>query len=212
MREVEIEYPVGSIDFDEAISRISSAFDLPIIKKGMTHVRDMYLDTDSFHLLKSGCSFRVRLKLEDVYQGAHLRLTFKYPLERHESMLIREELKLKLLADDFSKAAGFFGSAAKALIGEDLTFKLIVEETSNEAYLGDSAKKLNVAFDRVKFIHPADPEKKVLENFFEIEDHGIGEEKLLQIGAKLEELYNLVPCTETKYRRGLRLLGLYSDE
>jgi len=212
MRESEIEYALAVIDFDETLERLQGLFALPLFRRGMTHVRDMYLDTNNFLLYEKNCSFRVRLKLEDIYQGAQIRLTFKLPLEEHPYMLVRDELKLKLMADDFGAVADFFGRASVALTGQNFSYKLIVEETSNEALLGEKGKALNVSFDRVRFISPLNPENVVNETFFEIEDHGIGEDRLLEIGKKLEEIYNLVPCKETKYRRGLRLLGLLGEK
>ncbi len=208
MRESEIEYALANLDFDDVIQKIASSFGLKSFKRGMTHVRDMYLDTDGFHLYKKNCSFRVRLKLEDIYEGAQIRLTFKSPIREHPVMLIREELKLTLVANDFAVVGEFFGFASKALIGQELSYKLVVEETSNEAHLGCPGKALNVSLDRVKFIAPSVEEQEIGEVFFEIEDHGIGEDVLLEVGMKLEEVYNIVPCTETKYRRGLRLLNI----
>lgn len=209
MRESEIEYVVPHINFDEVIERIHQNFGLKLFKKGMTHVRDMYMDTESFHLCRASCSFRVRLKLEDIYRGAQLRLTFKSPIREHPFMLIREEMKLTLLASEFGVVSDFFGTASAALVREKLYFRLIVEETSTEALMGEPGGALNVSFDRVKFIDPANQERIFTENFFEIEDHGIGEEMLTEVGKKLEEVYNILPCTETKYRRGLRLLAIY---
>ncbi len=210
MIESEIEYALANIDFDEILDRITNWEKLKLIKRGMTHVKDMYLDTDSFHLYERNCTLRVRLKLEDIYQGSQIRLTFKSPLREHPIMLVRDEMKMKLLADDFGIVGEFFGKMSSNLVNEELSYKLIIEETSKEAHLGQEGKKLNVSFDQVRFISLLEPERVISENFFEIEDHGIGEDLLLEIGKKLESTYNLVPCLETKYRRGLRLLGILS--
>ncbi len=208
MREVEAEFTHANIDADQAVEEISRRFRLPLVRRGLTHVRDTYLDTNSFRLLQRSSSFRLRHKLDNIYSGEGTRLTFKYPLEEHPELLIREEVKLKVAATQFDEVREFVDSMAFALLKERVFIHLAAEELSTEVYLGKGGEQLNISFDRVKFKNPADRRRTHSVSYLELEDHGIGLDALLEIKSFVEEFYALSASTETKYRYGLRALSL----
>jgi len=207
MKEIEAEFPLASIKLDTLITDVSKRFGLPLVRRGLTQVKDCFLDTDDFRLFERRCSFRVREKLEDVYRGMEVRLTFKYPLEEHPFLLIREELKLKAKAESPGQIREFLDGAARALLERSFEVKLTVEESSTEVYLGKPGEILNLSYDRIRFLDPRKPDSGVSEHALEVEDHGVGRERLIEVVGFIEESYSLVPSTETKYGRGLRLLG-----
>jgi len=208
MKEIEVEFPLANINLDSVIRGVSERFALPLVRRGLTHVKDSFLDTEDFKLLARRCSFRVRQKLEDIYRGLEVRLTFKYPLEDHEFLLIREELKLKTKVESVGQILEFFGGAAHAMLDQRFEVKLNVEESSTEVYLGKAGGILNVSYDRMRILDPRQTGSVLSENALEIEDHGIGRECLIEVKEFIEETYGLVPSVETKYCRGLRLLHL----
>jgi len=208
MREVEAEFPLANIDPDQAVGEISRRFKLPQQRRGLTHVRDTYLDTNSYRLLKRGSSFRLRHKLDNIYSGEGTRLTFKYPLEEHPELLIREEVKLKVAAVQFDEVREFTDGMAYALLKERVFIHLAAEEMSTEVYLGEGGELLNLSFDRVKFKNPADQRRTHSVSYLELEDHGIGMDALLEITSFVEEYFAIAASTETKYRYGLRVLSL----
>lgn len=208
MREVEAEFPLANIDPEQLIAEISRRFKLPPQRRGLTHVRDTYLDTNSYRLLKRNASFRLRHKLDNIYSGEGTRLTFKYPLEDHPELLIREEVKLKVAAQQFDEVREFTDGMAFALLKERVFIHLAAEELSTEAYLGEGSELLNISFDRVKFKNPADQRRTHSVSYLELEDHGIGIDALLEITSFVEEYFAITASTETKYRYGLRVLSL----
>jgi len=212
MREIEAEFPQANIEADRAVEEISRQFGLPLLSRGFTQVRDIYVDTENHYLLRHNLSLRVRRKLDNVYAGEGIRLTFKYPLEEHPDLFIREELKLKVSVFDFDRLVEFFGGLTHALLGEPAHMRLAVEETSKEFNLGEEGCVLNVSYDRVKFKHPHHPQKVHQVNYFELEDHGIGIDRLLEIKDFVRERYGLSTSTESTYRYGLRALSLLPRE
>lgn len=214
MKEIETEFPNANVDAGKVVATISERFCLPVLRDGLTHVRDIYVDTKSHYLLRHNLSFRFRRKLDNVYAGEGARLTLKFPLEEHPEMLIREELKLKLNVEvhDFDEIVKFFSGLTGSLVNEPASLQLAAEETSKEFDLGSEGAVLNVSYDRVKFRDPGDPNKVHTVNYLEIEDHGIGMEELVGVKDFLEEHYSLSPSTESKYRYGLRVLSLLPPE
>ncbi len=212
MKEIEVEFPDANFDVSEAVETISDRFHLPLLSNGMTQVRDIYVDTKSYYLLRNNLSFRLRRKLDNIYAGEGTRLTFKFPLEKHPDILIREELKLKVGVREFDQVVRFFSGLTRFLVNEPAFFQLVSEETSKEFDLGTESENLNVAYDNVKFRDPSDSGKIHSVNYLEIEDHGIGMEKLVEVKDFIKERYSLTPSTESKYRYGLRVLSLLPPE
>ena len=210
MKEIEAEFPNVNVDAGRVVATITDRFDLPVLRDGLTHVRDIYVDTNNYYLLRHNLSFRFRRKLDNVYAGEGTRLTFKFPLEEHPEILIREELKLKLKieAHELDEVVKFFSGFTGSFINEPASHKLAAEETSKEFDLGAEGEVLNVSYDRVKFRDPGDSNKVHTVNYLEIEDHGVGMEELVKVKDFLEEHYSLTPSTESKYRYGLRALSL----
>jgi hypothetical protein len=212
MKEIETEFPNANVDARKVVETLSERFHLPVLRDGMTHVRDVYVDTRSYYLLRHNLSFRFRRKLDNVYAGEGTRLTFKFPLEKHPEVFIREELKLKVDVYEFDEVVKFFSGLTRLLVNEPAFPQLAAEEVSKEFDLGTESESLNVAYDKVKFRDPANSGKIHTVNYLEIEDHGIGMEELVKVKDFIEEYYSLSPSTESKYRYGLRVLSLLPPE
>jgi len=212
VKEIETEFPNANVDAGKVVATISDRFGLPVLRDGLTHVRDIYVDTQSFYLLRHNLSFRFRRKLDNVYAGEGTRLTFKFPLEEHPEIFIREELKLKVEVHELDEVVKFFSGLTRSFVDESASHQLAAEETSKEFDLGAEGEVLNVSYDRVKFLDPGDSSRIHTVNYLEIEDHGIGMEELVKVKDFLEEHYSLSPSTESKYRYGLRALSLLPPE
>lgn len=208
MREIEAEFPLANINIEQTVEQIAQRFELPVLSRGLTHVKDIYVDTAGFYFLRNNYSLRIRRKLDNIYAGEGIRLTFKYPLEQHADLFIREELKLKVSVFDFDEIVQFFSGLTHAFIGEETHVRLTTEETSNEFNLGQEGTVLNVSYDRVKFKNPEERTKVRLVNYLEIEDHGVGMEQLCEIKDFIEEHYGLSTSSESTYHYGLRALSL----
>ncbi len=208
MKEVEVEFPSANIDAGQAAGFLSQKLNLTMIPHGLTHSRDIFVDTKSFGLLHRGFTFRLRQKLDNIYSGEGTRLTFKYPLEEMPDLLVREELKMKASVREFGEVIQFLSGMSFAIFKEPAQITLAVEETSREFDLGQSGRMLRVAYDAVKFKDPADAKRVHAVNYLEIEDHGVGLDVLLQAKSAIEEYYSLSPSTEGKYRFGLKALSL----
>lgn len=208
MREVEAEFPSANIDVEQAAEYLSQRLNLPVTPHGLTHSRDIFVDTVNFELLKRGFTFRLRQKLDNIYSGEGTRLTFKYPLEEMPDFLVREELKMKTSVREFGEVIDFLSGMSFAIFKEPAQITLAVEETSREFDLGEHGRMLRVAYDAVKFKDPADAKRAHSVNYLEIEDHGVGMDVLMQAKAAVEEYYSLSPSTEGKYRYGLKALSL----
>ena len=212
MKEIETEFPNANVDAVKLVRTISDRYHLPVLRDGMTQVRDIYVDTEKYFLLKHNLSFRFRRKLDNIYAGEGTRLTFKFPLEEHAEVFVREELKLKVEVHEFDEVVKFFSGLTKSFVDEPALLRLAAEETSKEFDLGTEGEILNVSYDRVKFHDPGDSSKVHTINYLEIEDHGIGMDELVKVKDFLEEHYSLSPSTESKYRYGLRALSLLPPE
>lgn len=212
MKEIETEFPNANVDAGKVVQTVSDRFGLPVLRDGLTHVRDIYVDTKSYYLLRHNSSFRFRRKLDNIYAGEGTRLTFKFPLEEHPEIFIREELKLKVEVHELDEVVKFFSGLTNSFLDEPAFLRLAAEETSKEFDLGAEGEVLNVSYDRVKFRDPGDSSKIHTVNYLEIEDHGIGMGELVKVKDFLEEHYSLSPSTESKYRYGLRVLSLLPPE
>lgn len=208
MKEVEVEFPLANIDVEQAAAHLAQKLALPVVPHGLSHSRDIFIDTQGYELLRRGYSFRLRQKLDNIYSGEGTRLTFKYPLEFMQDYLIREELKMNASVHEFGAVIQFISGIANAIVKQPAHITLAVEETSREYDLGESGKLLRIAYDAVKFKDPGDAKRTHTVNYLEIEDHGVGIDILAQAKASVEEYFALSPSTEGKYHYGLRALSL----
>lgn len=208
MEEVEVEILMDQLpDVPRVVDGLARFLDLEQHSLGQTTTIDRLLDTPERLLQSKGHSLRLRQKLENVYAGKELRLTYKRPLREHDTLFIREETKLKLMEGDSAEAIAMLGALSLGLAGEPLKQWLLIEETAREANIGPKGSRVRVSVDYCTYSLPDNPRAKEQEVVFELESHGVPEGVILnacdwvlnQIGGRL--------ASENKYARGLKLLG-----
>jgi len=207
MKEVEVEIIVEDLDFHRLMEDLAGELGLPLIQWGEGKTTDHYLDTKKRTLLASGASLRLREKLQS---GLHneLRLTIKFPLEEHDILVIRDEIRLKLLESDWKNILSFTQYFAIALGYQTVMTHLLVDEYYQEVSLGTPEAHLDVSFDNVAYICPDDPERNSAEFVLEFEDHGIGSQTVLDAYEFVKERFGYKADRRGKYRRGIETLGL----
>lgn len=209
MEELEVELILAQAPEPKAVFEgLAGALGLEYNKRGMTSTFDRMLDTEDFALLAREHSLRVRQKLDNVYAGNEIRLTYKYPLRHHERLFIRAEHKLKLAEPDYGQVLMIVNSINAGLGGAKLHSALHIHELANEAYLGEKGARISVSLDHCTYTLPeaedaAGPQEYVLE----LESHGVGEDVILQASDWVIARYGGREAAQGKYARGLRLLG-----
>jgi hypothetical protein len=207
MEEVELEIVLNSLpDVPQVIEGLAQFMQLKPESLGMTSTHDRFVDTDDMVLLSQEHSLRVRQKVENVYAGNQVRLTYKFPLDQHELLFIRRERKLTLLEPEYERVLAVLSSLAQGVGGQELTTIMVVDELAREANLGPKGARLNISVDQCSYSLP-DGSRTADEVVFEVESHGIGREAVLKAGEWVLANVGGRIAKQPKYARGLRLLG-----
>jgi hypothetical protein len=208
MEEVEVEILMDELpDVPKVLDGLARFLDLDQAFLGQTTTLDRLLDTDGQILMKKGHSLRLRQKLENIYAGRELRLTYKMPLREHETLFVREETKLKLMEGDSAEAVAMLAAMSQGFTGERLNTWLLVEETAREANLGPKGSRVRVSIDHCTYSLPDNPRIKEHEIVFELESHGVPEGVILNAYEWVTNHVGGTLAREGKYPRGLKLLG-----
>jgi hypothetical protein len=194
-------------DVPRAVEGLGKYLGLTPESLGMTSTFDRMVDTEDMALLSIDDSLRVRQKLENVYAGSEVRLTYKRLLEAHERLLIRDELKLKLTEPDYGNVLEMLASISRGLTGHAMQTMLIIEELAREANLGPKGARLNISVDHSRYRLPEQDEAGGEEFVFEIESHGLPEDSVLKAADWVLREIGGREARQCKYARGLRLLG-----
>lgn len=207
MREVEVELIAKSIDFKPFMEELSGHLGLPLIDWNDGKTSDHYLDTRGKKLLSNKSSLRLR---EKWFEGRkpELRLTFKFPLEEHNVLMIRDEVRMRLLETDWKYVVSFMQYIGIAFAGDTLSTQLLIDEYYQEVSLGVPECHLDISYDHVAYISPQNPELHIDEYVIEFEDHGVGNAIVLAAYQFASAKFGYVADTRGKYRRGLELLNL----
>src|SRR5438552_19186638 len=116
MEEVEVEIVLPELpDAPRAVEGLAEALGLAPESLGMTSTFDRMVDTPDLALLSKNCSLRVRQKLENVYAGNEIRLTYKRPVREHEKLFIRDEKKLRLTEPDYDAVLAMLSVVAEGV-------------------------------------------------------------------------------------------------
>ena len=207
MEEREIEIVLDeSPEPHKLLEGLAHYLELPLQSLGMSTTYDRMVDTADMALLAIDHSLRVRQKLGNVYSGNEFRLTYKKPLQEHDSLFIRDEYKLKLTEPDYASVLEFLGGLTESLVNQKMETVIEINELAREANLGDNGKVLNVSLDECTYTLPGD-EREQHELVFELESHGVSDEVLLKAAAWVRQEFGGRIAAEGKYARGLRLLG-----
>lgn len=208
MREVEIEIVLRELpDVPRVIEGLATHIDLQPESLGMTSTIDRMVDTDDLALLSQDHSLRVRQKLENVYAGQEIRLTYKYPLEEHERLFIRAEEKLKLTEPDFDQALSLLSHLARGVSGQPLKPVLQIEELAREANLGPKGEQMNIAVDHCTYHLPGHDKPTAEEFVLEIESHGVPDDLVMRAADWVRKELGGREAKQAKYYRGMQLLG-----
>jgi hypothetical protein len=207
MEEVELEIVLNELpDVPKVVEGLAEFMQLKPESLGMTSTHDRFVDTDDMVLLSQDHSLRIRQKLENVFAGNQVRLTYKFPLEQHEKLFIRRERKLTLTEPDYDHVLAVLSSLAQGVGGQELTTILVIDELAREANLGPKGARLNLSIDQCSYCLP-DDSRRADEVVFELESHGIGRERVLAAGEWVLANVGGRIAKQPKYARGLRLLG-----
>lgn len=209
MREVEVEIICAEFDFGDLMTKVAGHLGLPLYEAAEGKTTDHYLDTMRHKLRETRASLRLREKYNPGRKN-ELRLTIKYPLESHDVLLIRDEVRLRLHETDWKSIIDFANHFAVSLGSEALSTRLIVDEYYQQASIGTGAAHLDVSYDSVAYVCPDDPDRHAEEYVLEFEDHGIGEAAVLKAYEFIHQKFGWNADRRGKYRRGMELLGLMS--
>lgn len=207
MREVEVEIIGVETDFGDLMAQVAGHLGLPLIDTAEGKTTDHYLDTRRRKLLTTRASLRLREKYIPGRKN-ELRLTIKYPIESHEVLMIRDEVRLRLVEGDWKTIIAFANHFAVSLGSEALETQLVVDEYYQQASLGTDAAHLDVSFDSVAYVCPDDPARHADEYVLEFEDHGIGEGAVLKAYEFIHSKFGWKADRRGKYRRGIELLEM----
>ena len=204
--EVEIILPQAP-EVPQLEQGLAKLLKLPLHNRGMTSTFDRMLDTDDYALLAQEHSLRVRQKLDNVYAGNEIRLTYKYPLRQHDRLFIRAEHKIKLAEPDYDKVQSMLNALAGGLSRQKLATALHIRELANESYLGEKGERISLSIDQCTYTLPDKDDGGPVEYVCEIESHGVSEELVLKASDWVLVKLGGREAKQSKYARGLRLLG-----
>jgi hypothetical protein len=207
MEEVEVEIVLPALpDVPRVVEGLGTLLGLEPQSLGMTSTYDRMLDTEDMALLSKECSLRVRQKLENIYAGNEFRLTYKYPLRRHDRLFIRDEQKLRLTEPDYGAVLSLLSHMTHGVSGQVLNTQLVINEIAREANIGPKGGRLRLSVDHCHYSLPDSPEAAE-EVVLELESHGIGEEALLKATDWVLSELGGRQAAQSKYPRGMRMLG-----
>lgn len=208
MLEIEIEIVLPEApDVPRAVEGLAAYLGLTPESLGMTSTFDRLVDTEDMALLAKDHSLRVRQKLENMYHGQEVRLTYKYPEREHERLMIRREKKLKLADTDYDSVLSVLSHLMDGVAGHQMTSMLNINELAREANLGPKGEQLNLSVDHCVYSIPGDDDKTAEEHVFELESHGVSEDLVLTAADWVVKELGGREARQAKYPRGLRLLG-----
>jgi hypothetical protein len=208
VEEVELEIVMDELpDVPRVVEGLAEHLKLEPESLGMTSTLDRLVDTDDMALLSQDHSLRVRQKLQNIYAGNEIRLTYKQPLRDHERLMIRNEEKLKLTEPDYDLVLGMLANIALGVAGQRMKTMLTIEELAREANLGPVGEQVNISVDHCMYSLPGKEDEKKEEVVFEIESHGVPDELILKASDWVVKELGGRFARQCKYARGLRLFG-----
>lgn len=209
MEELEVEIILDKLpDVPRLVEGLAKFMALEPESLGMTSTFDRMVDSEDLALLSQEHSLRVRQKLDNVYRGNEIRLTYKRLLREHERLFIRDEQKLKLTEPEYEPVLELFSNLAVGVGGQPLNTVIELRELAREANLGPLGARLNMSVDQVNYYRPGADDAGGEEIVLELESHGVGEAGVLTAADWVLKQYGGREAAQPKYARGLRLLGL----
>ncbi len=208
MIEIESEIVLDSQPtWPEIAARLAEFMGLELQDKGMTSTFDRLVDTEDLALMAKEHSLRVRQKLDNVYHGNEIRLTYKFPIREHDRLFIRREKKLTLPQTGYDNALDLLSSLVAGVTDDPLKTILQIKELAHEAYLGPKDARLSISLDECTYSLPREKNTQKRECVFEIETHGLPEETVLKAADWVLKEYGGREAIQHKYARGMRMLG-----
>jgi len=208
VEEIEVEIVLPEMpDVPRAVEGLAAYMELEPESLGMTSTVDRMVDTEDMVLLSQDHSLRVRQKVENVFAGNQIRLTYKYPLKEHARLFIREEQKLTLFEPEYEPVLQLLSNMSSGVAGQSLITVLQIDELAREANLGPKGQQLNISVDQCTYSLPGQGMRTMGEGVFEIESHGVSEDLVLKAADWVLKNLGGREAAQCKYARGLRLLG-----
>lgn len=208
MEELEVEIILPKLpDVPRLVEGLAQYLRLEPESLGMTSTFDRMVDTEDLVLLSQEHSLRVRQKLDNIFRGNEIRLTYKHMLKPHERLFIRDERKLRLTEPEYEPVLKLFSNLALGVGGQPLMTAMELRELAREANLGPKGGRLNLSVDQVSYYHPGSEEASAEEIVVELESHGIGEDVVLAAADWVLKEIGGREAAQPKYGRGLRQLG-----
>lgn len=193
-----------------ALHQLPAALDAEgfyVTDPGLVYSTDHYLDTADLHLRAAGWALRLR----DL--GTRKLVTLKALRPVENGLAKREELEEaapETLQTDWQFPCQTLGGRLKELVaGQDLRRLFIVEQTRNiYTAIGKDGLQLEVSSDAITW-HGEGSEDKAFQ--VELELKKGDEDELRGLYLRLMESLGWSASPESKYERGLRVVGLLSS-
>lgn len=169
------------------------------------NMRAFYFDTPDFDLMKNGLSFRIR------YENNDLVLTTKYGGGAKEGLHEREEININVDPEflnspniEIFKGYDVYEEFKKALNGKNLLKLLEMTYERKEVNIDDGEFDAVLSVDE-GYIFTESGKERIFE--LEIENISGSIEKMTDFANKLASKYELIPCNDSKLKRGFEKMA-----
>lgn len=207
--EIELKYDIKD---SETSHKIWNDDDLTRMEeensRSVEDYRGTYFDTENFDLLKNDIAYRIRR------EGSKMVASLKWNGSSEGALHIREELNINLgiaPEGEFVPDVSVFlesdiGGELHNLVGDKALKAIIVVNVLRKTFRVDMGETLlEICLDDGEII--TDKGTETIHEC-EIELYSGDQEDLEELGDKLEKRYNLVSQKDSKFARGLKLLGI----
>ncbi|MFC1698057.1 CYTH domain-containing protein [Nanoarchaeota archaeon] len=183
-----------------------------VLKIAQKHNLDTYFDTEDHHLYRSKITYRLR-----VVNKKKIKVTFKRKVSTKGSLYKREEFEETINENDLND---FHERTLKIqpvheinqFIGDRLLHKALVVNNNRTVVIlqTPSGHEIEMALDRIVYSGVHGKAKRSFE--IELESINATEREIQDAATALNNAYpRLVPSPDSKYNRGLKLVGASMD-
>ncbi|MBT3269664.1 CYTH domain-containing protein [Candidatus Poribacteria bacterium] len=220
-REVEAKFQVASEELFDGIRSAGTVAGYPMESSETVPQRDTYFDTDDATLLRAGWSLRLREKAGAVlvtFKGPfideHARTEFEEAITDEQA----EALRAGKLSDvDTPAVVAALRHVESGHVHAVLCVDNVREAWYIDAPCGDGEGsdgrlgQVKLCFDRVAYTTGTDADAVSAREFeLEIELQDGDEALLRKMAQSLAAEYDLSPQSQSKYQRGIELLGVFA--
>lgn len=211
--EIELKYDImdgetsQKIWTDEELSRFEEGN-----SRKVEDYRGVYFDTEDFVLLKNDIAYRIR------QEGSKMVASLKWNGSNDGALHTREELNINLgmagekefVPDVCVFRESEIGNELIALVGDKPLFDIIHVNVLRKSFRVDMGESLfEVSLDDGEVVTK---KGSIGVHECEIELYSGDRKDLEELGKKMKEKYNLVSQRDSKFARGLKLLGILEQQ